>query len=318
LKGASVRALALLLALLVGPATSARGRVTVYASTDNDYFDFWISPENRTDLNYTHGVELSVRGLALPNFPGSRTLRRLAGSDSARSALAIRQEVYFPSNWHNNVPGDRPFAGWLEASVGFQNETEKRMRRASIHVGSTGAPSLGERTVHWFHQMFGFGFRPWTRQVPAEPGISLELRGAERTLAGTADQGLRLEAGPEWRVRLGTQVIDATGGGRTTFGLHPPRAWRGTDLPATAPASLYGILGGRVTAVARSVFLDGTWFRDSPGADKRILVPELEWGFGAQAWGVAAEWRVMHRGKDFNAQVAPHTYATIALSWVGR
>lgn len=315
-----MRALPLLLALSVclaapGPACA---RVSVDVSADNDYFDFWISPENRTDLNYSHGVELAVHGLALPNFPGSRTLQRLAGGDDARSALAIRQEVYMPSSVHGNYPGDRPFAGWLEASVGFQSETEKRMRHASIHIGSTGAPSLGEKTVHWFHHKFGFGFRPWTRQVPAEPGISLELRGAERTVAGVADQQMRLEAGPEWRVRLGTQVIDATGGLRTTFGLHPPRAWRGTDLPATAPVSLYGILGARTDVVVRSVFLDGTWFRDSPGADKRILVPELEWGIGAQAWGVVAEWRVIRRGKDFNAQVAPFTYATIALSWVGR
>lgn len=306
-----------LLALLLA-AVPARARVSVHVSADNDYFDFWIPPEDRTDLNYSHGVELSVRGLELPDFPGRHAFRRLAGGDSARAALAIRQEVYMPSSVHDDTPGDRPFASWLEASLGYQSETARRMRHASLHLGSTGPPSLGERTVTWFHERFGFGLRKWTRQVPAEPGVSFELRGAEGMLASRADEPLRLEVGPEWRARLGTQVIDATGGARATFGLHPPRPWRGTDMLPADRTSVYALLGARVDAVARSVFLDGTWLRDSPGADKRVLVPEVEWGLGLQVWGVVAEFRAMRRGKDFDAQVTPHTYATLALSWLGR
>jgi len=307
-----------LLALIAAPA-AAHAQATWHLSTDNDYFNFWTPPEERDDLNYSYGAEITRHDTRPPRWlahltPGA--WRDTAGG-TLRSTMSLRQEAYMPSSVYDDYPGDRPFAGWLEVEVGLVQESDARVRRLSLHAGVTGSPSLAERTLTWFHHTFGFGEREWTRRIPSEPGAFLEWREASLPLARAGGDGWRIAAGPEWRLRLGTMHVDARGGAAFTAGLRPAPPWRASDAPSPWRTSLYVTGAARLDAIARDAFLDGALFHDGPHVSARVFVPEAEIGIGAHVGHVRLEWRTIRRGKVFDRQVAPHSYSTLALSVVG-
>jgi len=298
----------LVLAVPVALADGHGARLTL----DNDQFNFWQVPDARPDFGYTHGVELAFHA---PRAPAS--LARLApawlvGGKTAERSLEVRvrQAIYSP--WTN--PPDRPYAGWLELALGLAHTDLQASREVLLHVGVTGPPSQAGATQRYFHRRFDKGEPPdWSGQLPAEPGIGLEASAARLTRA--PETTWQSFGGWFVRARAGTYALDLRLGATFSAGLGPPRPWPAPAPTGSGPA-LYLRWAPRLDLIARDEFLDGTLFRSSAAPGANPVVPESEFVIGT-GWGHARlEWSVLRRGKEFEAQPGPHTYGSLALTWL--
>ncbi len=278
---------------------------------DNDYLNFWVPPDERDDVGYTNGVELSLVFEGSPAWLRRLAPKRLEGSERdspARTVASLRQEIYVP--W--TATGDRPFAGLLEFGLGLRRETDDRLREGRLRIGVTGPPSLAEDVYTWFHKTFGFEPRTWVDQLPAEPVFRADYEEVGRWNPQSLDR-MRLDIGPRWRARLGTMNTDFRVGVDVVAGLDPPPVWGG-DRTA-AGWSWYGTGALRLDTVLRDGFLEGTFFKPSQGVDWIVFVPEIQGGLGVRYQHTRLEWRVQRRGREFPEQPEPHTYSTLILTW---
>lgn len=125
----------------------ARG---VRVTAENDYFNFWLPPGERSDDNYTQGLRVSWEA-GVPLF-----VRRFVCHDvqACASTIEIGQEIFTPTDdAASPIPGQRPYAGCLYARATALAATEGTRRSLGVTVGVTGVPSLAAQTQEIFHQL---------------------------------------------------------------------------------------------------------------------------------------------------------------------
>jgi len=312
-RGARLIAIAVVCAL-AGAGHAAAESAGVRLVVDNDFFNFWQSPDQRPDFGYTHGTELIWEGARAPRGLSRLAPAWLAGTDSddgpARVQIRLSQAIYTP--WR--LPPDRPYGGWLGVGVGIHRETATARREALLNIGVTGPPSLAATMQRYIHHRFGFGVPPnWSGQIPYEPGIAIEAAAAWQSFTRGSDDGLMLHGGPQWRARLGTYAVDLRFGLETSAGIHPPVPWGATRRTIGA-GSLYVLAAARLDIIARDELLDGTLFRHSAGVSATPLVPEIETGIGVRLQRARFEWHVTRRAKEYRIQPVAHTYSSLIFT----
>jgi hypothetical protein len=308
------------LLVLRAPPTAAQTGVAL--SADNDYFNFWQAPHRRSDVDYTQGVDLTVR------WPGRipHVLRWIGSGSPCQSATPVRiactrfgvslgQQIYTP--WYDTVvllPGDRPYAGWLYLTGEVRRENLTAFDAFGVTVGVTGGPSLAEQVQTQFHRLFGFR-EPvgWAQQLPFEAGVQLRLDGARRWVHVGRDEGLGIGVSPTWRASLGTVSVAGTVGGVVVIGWRPPPPWPGPRGDGMAGVGVYAKAGMDGSLVARDLFLDGTLFARSARVDKRTAIGEAVFGIGIRAHRLLVEWVVHQRTRAYDTQPVPHTYSNLTV-----
>jgi lipid A 3-O-deacylase len=287
---------ALMTAVPLGTAV-AQGPRTFTVRADNDAFDFWMLPWNRPDEEYTSGVHLTYEGGDAPRWARS-ALRGFAacGSTSAAcrsSRLELGQDIYTPAvspdDPHAGI-GARPNAGWLYLTQGARILSPSRFDELAVTLGVTGPPSLGRFTQQLAHRAAPSFNRPtdWTQQIGFEPGAILSYEGRRRqTLGDGARAGADIT--PYASASLGNIMTAAEGGFDARLGWRLSAPW----LPSTSGVA-FAITGGASgRAIARSVFLDGNTFRDSPRVGHEPFV-------GSGRAGIELRYR------DFSAAFVAH------------
>lgn len=268
-------------------------------------------------------------------------------SGTRRASYALGQNIFTPRDITRPVPdpADRPYAGWLYATVGLVSENGNRLDNLAMDIGVVGPASLADETQTRWHRTFGFTTpRGWDHQIHNEPGVVLYYERKWR-------KGLALDIPELPLVRdlpvishlglldnLGVDVSPHVGGALgnvftylsagATFRLGddlpndygPPRirpSLPGNDYFQASPYSKLGwylFSGIEVRAVARNIFLDGNTFRDSPSVDKRPIVADFQLGLAITYGPVRVAYTHVIRTEEFYGQDRPDQFGGLSLS----
>jgi hypothetical protein len=284
-----------------------------------------------TDRNYTSGVALvwvptdgSVPGWAsriagwVPWFPEEGRIR---------PGYAFGQSMYTPHDITLADPplDDRPYAGWLYATIGLGVETGRKLDQVALTLGVVGPASRAEQTQKFVHEIVGSPEpQGWDTQLENELGIMLTYQRSWRERVSTTLLGLGVDLAPHFGGALGNVYTYANGGMTLRYGRNlaldygPPRIQ--PSIPGSnffAPArsfAWYLFVGFEGRAVARNIFLDGNTFKDSRSVDKEPLVGDLQWGVVVTWRDVRLGYTHVVRTREFETQAEHDTFGALSLS----
>lgn len=246
------------------------------------------------DYDYTQGIRLSAEFRSFPRGLGQAG----TGAPPMVARLGVGQRIYTPRrDGSEPVPGERPYAGWLYAAVGLSVVRLGVEHHLDAELGMTGPAALGEQVQNGFHRLVGSTLQQgWAHQLGWEPGIGVRYGAGWPRSLGAVRIRPQVEAG------LGTVWTGAAGGLSLSLGTGQARG-------------LY--VGGEVRQewVAHNLFLDGNTFRQSVQAEKRTWVSEGALGLGHRFARWEVGYRFVARSPEYHAQMAPHGYGSITLTW---
>jgi hypothetical protein len=307
--------------------TQAQALWTARIEADNDAFDFWRIPGQRSDDQYTSGVRLVFEASRAPWW-GHHVARRLApctGFESAEraclsSSITLGQDMYTPRldrepyripDWEN----ERPFAGWLYLSGAARIVSEYEKRTLDVAIGVTGPPSMAELSQTLAHALSGVYTEPpkgWETQVGFEPGV---IVGAEESRLLTARIGGKrvFDVAPYAGVMLGNIYTKASAGLRSRIGWNMSHPWRPEGSHPKGGFELYATAGARGDYVARDISLDGNSAHPTRRVERVPWVSEYEFGAGAKRQAFFAAFRAVTRSREYLTGPRAHTYSSLAI-----
>ncbi len=283
---------------------------TLGVSADNDFFNFWIPPRQRSDDNYSHGMRLAWNPSAVPKL--ERTVLCSSG-DACGWKLEIGQEMYTPTvDTPVPLPGQRPYAGWLYGRIAVGSGNDRTFRNIGITAGVTGPASLAETVQESFHKQFGFR-RPlgWKYQLATEPAFAITAGQSWRI--APKDAAHFVDFVPVGSVSLGTLRTSASAAGRILVGTNLEHPWMAARSRSRLALQLF--LGGKIEAVAHDLFLDGNTFERSIHVDAKWNRSEWERGFRIGIGRVTMEYGVTTQSREYTTGPPGHTYSSLGLSW---
>ncbi|HEY8580935.1 MAG TPA: lipid A deacylase LpxR family protein [Beijerinckiaceae bacterium] len=312
-------------AALAQQAPEAEEQGTLSVVVENDLFA-------RRDQSYTSGVRASwVTSPA--NTPKwaidlARQVPLFADWGTVRTEYAIQQTIFTPPNTRLNPPDplERPYAGWLNASIGLIGETGSLLDQLSVSIGVVGPASLAQQSQRLVHDILGIDSpKGWDYQLRNEPTIQLRYQRSWRALAAYAfssDYGLDLT--PHAGAALGNVYTFANAGVTFRIGKDlqqdygPPRI--GPSVPGSGyfvPRSTLGwylFAGVEGRAVARNIFLDGNTFVDSRSVSRTPLVLDLQAGFSVTLDQLRVSYTHVWRTKEYETQRTPDQFGAVSVS----
>lgn len=138
------------------PSPSVEPETTDSALSLNEAWTLNIYFENdlfaNTDENYTNGAKISIISGDLAHYRDNKHLPKWThgiidhlpfihqNGYTRNVVFSLGQNMYTPKDISafNYIPTDRPYAGWLYFSVGFQAKNERRMDIMEINIGVVG------------------------------------------------------------------------------------------------------------------------------------------------------------------------------------
>lgn len=306
------------------PAQDPKGIITFQVENDG------VSTLRGTsDQYYTSGLRLGYTSgtNSVPEFL-SGLGRTVWGDGVQRISIDISQSIFTPRNTQLAPanPRDRPYAGYLNATIGLLHDTDNTRSLLALSLGVIGPSAMGKAVQNGFHDIIGDPpTRGWGSQLQDEPAIQLL---AERTfrLPITRFSGLETDALPSLTAGVGT-VRDYVQAGvnlrlgqglNSDFGAPPIRPGvSGSDAyTPDRPFAWYVSGGASGKAIARDVFLDGSTFRDrSPSVSKKPLVGEFQAGLAAMLYGVRLSYTHTWQTESFSGQRSGlFNFGSVALS----
>ena len=98
------------------------------------------------------------------------------GFDEQNMTIGFGQMMYTPNDKTRSdlIKDDRPFAGALMLSLGYNARRGDTLRTSQIRVGVVGPSSLARQTQNWWHDTIGVDkFNGWRHQLRDEPVLQL-------------------------------------------------------------------------------------------------------------------------------------------------
>lgn len=306
------------------PLPDPAGIVTLQIENDS------ASPQKgTTDRYYTSGLRLGYTSSvnAVPEALAGLS-RAVWGDGVQRISFDISQSIFTPGNTQISPPNprDRPYAGYLNATLGLLHDSDNARSLLALSLGVIGPSALGRGVQNGFHDIIGdTPNRGWSSQLKDEPAIELL---AERTYRLPVMQfhGIETDALPSLTAGVGTvrDYVQAGVSLRLGQGLDSdfgaPRirpGLSGSDAyTPTRPLAWYVFAGADGQGVARDVFLDGSTFRArSPSVDKRAFVGEFQAGLAVMFHGVRVTYTQTWQTESFKGQRSGlFSFGSLALS----
>ena len=269
-----------------------------------------------SDQYYTSGLRLGYTSgtTAIPEFFAGFG-RAVWGDGVQRISIDISQSIFTPRDTQVSQPNlrDRPYAGYLNATLGLLHDTDETRSFLALSLGVVGPAALGRVVQNGFHDIIGdTPNRGWSSQLKDEPAVELL---AERTfrLPITRFYGLETDALPALTAGVGTVrdygqagVSFRLGQGlNSDFGvprIRPGMSGSDAYVP-NRPFAWYVFAGADGQGIARDVFLDGSTFRGrSPSVTKRPYLGELQLGLAAMFYGVRLTYTQTWQTESFKGQ----------------
>ena len=282
-----------------------------------------------SDQYYTSGLRLGYTSgtTTVPDFLAGIG-HAVWGDGVQRVSFDISQSLFTPRNTQlvRPDPRDRPYAGYLNATLGLLQDTDNSRSVLELSLGVVGPSALGQVVQNGFHSIIGdTPNRGWHYQLQDEPAIEV-LAGRTWRLPIAQFSGLETDALPSLTAGVGTvrDYVQAGVSFRLGQGLGSdfgtPRirpGMSGSDAyTPTRPFAWYVFAGADGQGIARDVFLDGSTFRShSPSVTKRPYLGELEAGLAAMFYGVRVTYTQTWQTESFTRQKSGlFNFGSLALS----
>ncbi|MEN0072876.1 MAG: lipid A deacylase LpxR family protein [Paracraurococcus sp.] len=285
-----------------------------------------------TDKYYTNGFLFAWRSSAA-NSPAWLERMTPGGllfpeGGTPRWGLAFGQKKFTPEDTltRDPDPKDRPYAGWLYASVTLSSYSATSYGSAELQLGVVEPSALGRQVQNTTHDILGIDRAyGWSKQLKDEPGVNLILSRQWRINAPIGDGRLGLGLVPSVTGSLGNVQTYAGAGmmfriGTTlTADFGPPRT-----RPSSAGSLFfepdgrwgwYAFAGFDGRVVGRDIFLDGNTWRDSRSVDKETVVADASLGAALiMPWARLTATYTL-RSREFTAQREPAQFGSISLAF---
>lgn len=285
------------------------------------------------DRHYTNGFQASWT--SGPNrAPGwmlkaARWLPLFPEGGTVRANYAVGQSMYTPADISLRNPPltDRPYAGWLYASLGLVAKGETDLDQLQLQVGMVGPASFAEQTQKFVHKIVGSP-EPmgWNYQLKNEPGVVLTYQHSWRTLSSSPSPfGFKFDLTPHAGAALGNVFTYANVGATVRFGWNLPDDYGPPRVQPSLPASgffesqsnfgWYLFAGVEGRAVAHNIFLDGNTFADSRSVTKEPLVADLQVGIAVTlGHSTRLAYTQVFRTREFQGQRDADKFGAVSLS----
>lgn len=331
-RGPTWRAGALLAAIVVNsvPALAAASAGTGTGDTftfvyDNDLF-------YDVDRHYTSGVRIVwVPG---PEAPRPQWAPRLArwlpwfpATGDVRHGYAFGQSMYTPANIEATNPpqDDRPYAGWLYASLGIGVGDDRQLDLFSLTAGTVGPAARAKEVQRWMHGLVDATLPAgWDTQLRNETALLLAYQRRWREAAGTSWLGAQVDLTPHLGIAAGNLMSHAAAGFTVRYGLHLPRDYGPPRIEPGGPAwgdfspvqqiSGYLFAAVEVRAVANNLFLDGNTWQDSRSVTREDVVSDLQFGLVVDWHTVRVSYTHVLRTREFTTQQEDDDFGALSVS----
>ncbi|MFA1289323.1 lipid A deacylase LpxR family protein [Xanthomonas axonopodis pv. nakataecorchori] len=306
---------------------------------DNDLF----GGEDQ-DQGYSNGAVLTLVSPNLVDYTDDPCLPRTARwvnsylerlhpgeFDQQNMVFSIGQAIFTPTDYTRRdvIPDDRPYAGILLASFGYNARNDAHLRNTQLQVGVVGPWALAKEAQDAIHDALGDEkFQGWDNQLHNEPLINLVHERMHRWPADASGNagGFGWDFISHWGGAVGNMATHLNAGGEARFGWKLPDDFGSTPTrPAgenTAPSRLGRASGWSghlfVTTdarwVIRDITLDGNTFRNSHSVDKRPFVGDVGYGLAV----MYGRWKFAlaryHRTREFDTQRETPVYGSFTIS----
>lgn len=285
----------------------------------------------QSDNNYSSGLSV----IWVPTKNGEpdwveNIANRIPGLDQKSKlhhGYAFGQTMYTPSDitLENPPLDDRPYAGFLYASIGMSISTGQKLDQLSLTLGVVGPISGTEHSQKVIHQIVGSEEpKGWDTQIKNEAGIILTYQRSWRELKASTFMGNEVEITPHFGGALGNIYTYLNTGVTLRYGEHlpldfgPPRiqpSIQGSGFfAARQPFNWYLFAGIEVRAIGRNIFLDGNTFRDSRSVDREPYVGDFQWGTVLTFETFRLSYTHVSRSKEFEGGAESHQFGALSLT----
>ncbi len=320
-------ALVLVALWLVVPHTAAANDIsagTLSLVSENDLY-------NRTDRNYTNGIQLSWVSSA-PAAPGWLTqlahwVPGFPQEETNNHGYLFGQSMFTPYNITLTDPpqDDRPYAGWLYGTAALSVETGQQLDQFAFTLGVVGPASQAEQAQKFIHDLLNTDEpRGWDTQLGNELGLVVTYQRSWRGLTTQPLDRLSLDLTPHLGGALGNVFTYANTGVTVRLGRHLPLDYGPPRIQPSIPGSAFYVPPGRFgwylfggiegRAIARNIFLDGNTFRDSRRVEKEPLVGDLQFGIVLDWKAARLSYTHVLRTREFAHQSENDGFGVISLA----
>lgn len=251
-----------------------------------------------------------------------------AGFDEQNMTLGLGQLMYTPTDRKARtlIADDRPFAGALMFSLGYNARRGDTLRTSQFRFGVVGPAAYARQVQDGWHGVIGVDkFQGWDHQLHNEPVVQLIHERRRRILRQERGSGWGQDLAGHWGASLGNFATYANAGAEWRCGLRLPDDFGTAPLRPggenTAPVHAVrdggwnGHLFVAIDArwVLRDITLDGNTFRSSHRVDKRPIVADVGYGLAVYkgAWRFA--FARYHRTWEFHGQRERPVYGTFTV-----
>lgn len=316
--------------------TSLRSTGTVNLRIDNDMFGGVDQ-----DQGYSNGFLVSwvspnlVDYRSDPCLPGivQALNRRLAllqpeGFDEQNMTVGLGQMMYTPTDRERRdlVTDDRPYAGALMLSLGYNARRGDTLRTSQLRLGVVGPAAHAGQVQNEVHRLLGIDrFLGWDNQLHNELVVQLIHERRTRAVRRESATGWGWDLTRHWGGSLGNFATYANLGGELRFGLRLPDDFGTAPLrpagentsplhePTSNAGSAHLFVAYDARAVLYDITLDGNTFRSSHRVDKYPFVADVTYGVAMYH----GRWRVAlaryHRTREFHGQQEVPVYGTLTI-----
>lgn len=321
---------AILAALSPAAADEPTGQPDAFTlQVENDLFG------DGSDGHYTQGMRVSWLPSPdkVPDWvrDGALLVPGIDAKDRLTFVFAVGQNMYTPEDIELSTPDptDRPYAGWLYATLGVAVEDAQSnlLHNLALDLGVVGPLSLAGPTQKIWHKLIDTRTpRGWDHQLKNEPGLVLTYEARMRQSLTTTVEGIQVDVTPKAGVALGNVFTYGAVGASLRVGQNLDLDYGPPFIRPSLPGAglvkrrdewgwyLFAGIEGR--AVARNIFLDGNTFADSPSVERIPFIGDLQFGIAATMGSVRLSFTQILRTKEFEGQRGGDHYGSIALTYL--
>jgi hypothetical protein len=322
-----------------GPDAMREHPPQVNFRVDNDLFG-----GRHQDQGYTNGAQLTLVSPNLVDYTDDPCLPRLARwvnshlealhpgkFEQQNMIFSVAQGIFTPTDPTRSdlIEDDRPYAGVLLVSFGFNARSGDRLQTTQLSLGVVGPWAQGKQVQDAVHSVLGDEkFKGWDNQLHNEPVFMLTHERMRRWPgdASINADGWGWDAISHYGGSIGNLETKANLGGEVRFGWKLPDDFGSTPLrPAgenTAPTR-----GGKPSGwswhlfattdaawVIRDITLDGNTFRNSHSVDKRHVVAQGGYGIAVMRGRWKFAMARYHSTREFDGQRQSPVFGSFTVS----
>jgi lipid A 3-O-deacylase len=325
---------AALLVALASAATAQTVPQTNAPGTDKGAFSILFENDLffNSDHDYTNGVELGYTTAPddTPDFATdiAHALPFFTKKGDVRTRYAIGQTMFTPRNINlvNPPLTDRPYAGFLYASMGVVADSGVHLDQLQLTLGVIGPDSLAENSQNFVHDIIkDQEAKGWGTQLHNEVGVILNYERAFKIIEPQSFLGGVFDIEPHYGFAVGNVYDYANAGAMARFGFNLPKDYGPKRIQPSLPGSDYfeptAGLGAYVfagvdgRAIARNLFLDGNTFESSRSVNKMNLVGDLTFGAAVTFDAFRLAFTRVIRSREYKTQGKESQFGAVDLTF---